>query len=172
MQEDFGDLMIFPMRGCGSRGLDDEIAVDRLVSGADEADGIGDAGLELVVREPGDLESGHGLFVAGDDIGGVVLEEFPGLHDFADFEDGADEVEDVQHGWDAVGERDIDGFDLRPIGESPVGDDQRVGVADAGEQIEDVWIEDAVLEHARRLGDRPRFVDKGYCVLAIRPGWF
>lgn len=94
----------------------------------------------------------EGFFEAGDVFGGVGVDEFLGLPDASDFEDGCEEIEDIEDGGDAFAEGDIDGFDFRPVGEGPVGDDEGVGVADARDEVEDVWVEDAGLEHGWMMG--------------------
>ena len=94
----------------------------------------------------------EGFLEACDVFGGVGVDEFLCLPDAADFEDGSEEIEDVEDGGDAFAEGDVDGFDFRPVGEGPVGDDQGVGVADAGDEVEDVWVEDAGLEHGQMMG--------------------
>lgn len=94
----------------------------------------------------------EGFFEACDVFGGVGVDEFLGLPDAADFEDGSEEIEDIEDGGDAFAEGDIDGFDFRPVGEGPVCDDEGVGVANAGDEVEDVWVEDAGLEHGWMMG--------------------
>jgi hypothetical protein len=130
-----------------SGGLEDHVGVLGGVAGADEADGGGDAEFEGVVGFPGD-----GCGVGEEDdvgvgLGGVVVAELFGHPDVADDEVLLDGAEEVGDGGDVVDEGDVDGFDLGPEGEAAVGEDDGVGVADAGEEGVDVGIEDSGFEH-------------------------
>jgi hypothetical protein len=134
--------------------LQDDVAVGGGVAGADEADGVGDEFLEIVVGEAGEFhgwgeafETVEGGFVFPDDFGRVVGEEFLGLPDFADFEVVVKEGEEIGDGGDAAAEGDVHGFDFVPIGECPVRYYECVGVADAGEEVEEVGVEDSLLYH-------------------------
>jgi hypothetical protein len=58
-----------------------------------------------------------------------------------------EEIEEIGDGGDATAKGYVQGFDFVPVRESPVGDDEGVGVADAREEVEDVGVEDSLLEH-------------------------
>ena len=53
----------------------------------------------------------------------------------------------LEHGRDAVHERDIDGLDHGPEREAPVGDHQGIGVPNAAQERIDLRIEDSGLQH-------------------------
>jgi hypothetical protein len=146
--------------------FEDDVAVGGGVSGADEADGLGDEALELDVGEAGDFELGGEALEAVESgiIGeqgfrGIGGEKLLGLPDAAHFEVGVEESEEIGDEGDALGEGEVDRFDFVPVGEGPIGDDEGVGVPDAGEEFEEIRIEDAGLDHKgetlsyrRRLG--------------------
>ncbi len=67
-------------------------------------------------------------------------EEFLGLPDLADFEVVVKEIEDVGDRWDAAAQGEVDRLDFVPVRKRPVGDDEGVGVAYAGEEVENVWV--------------------------------
>jgi len=56
-------------------------------------------------------------------------------------------AEHLQHGGHIVHQREIHRFDLRPEGKTAVGDHQRVGVADAAEEMIDLRVQDAGFQH-------------------------
>ena len=64
----------------------------------------------------------------------VMFDKFPRHPDPPDDEIGADGRQHLQHRRDAVHQREVHRFDLRPEGKPAVGDDQRVGVAHPAEQ--------------------------------------
>ncbi len=124
------------------------------VAGADEADGVGDEFFEIVVRESGDFdlwvesfETVEAGFVFLDDFGWVGGEEFLGLPDLADFEVIVKKIEEVGDRGDAAAKGEVNRFDFVPIRKCPVSDDDGVGVTDAGEEVENVGVEDSFLEH-------------------------
>ena len=149
-----------------SDGFEDDVAVGGGVAGADEADGPGDEALELDVGEAGDFDLGmealkavEGAVVFLHDVGGIGGEEFLGLPDVTDLEVRFEEIEEIGDEGDTLGEGEVDRFDFVPVGEGPISDDEGVGVPDAGEEFEEIRIEDAGLDHKgetlsyrRRLG--------------------
>ncbi len=92
-----------------------------------------------------DACEGRGEFLARAGVIGAL--EFLRHPCVADAVIGADGVEHVEHARHTIDERDVDGFNLRPEGKSAVGDDEGVGVADAGEQGKNVRVQDAGFEH-------------------------
>ena len=135
-------------------GFQDDVAVGGGVAGADEADGVGDEFLKIVVGEAGHFdcrveafEAAEGGFVFPDDVRRVGGEEFLGLPDAADLKVVVQEVEEVGDRGDAAAVGDVHGFDLVPVGKGPVGDDEGVGMPDTGEEMEDVGVEYSFLDH-------------------------
>ena len=69
------------------------------------------------------------------------------MPDLTDFEVIVKKIEEIGNRRDAAAKSQIDGFDFVPVRKRPVSDDDGVGVTDASEEVEDVWIEDTFLEH-------------------------
>ena len=80
------------------------------------------------------------------------------MPDVADLEIGLEKLEDIEDVGNASGESEVHGLDFAPVGEGPVADDQGIGVADAGDEIENVGIENTFLEHGLSDGGWERGV--------------
>lgn len=100
------------------------------------------------MREAGDFELGIEAFetvergfVFLDHFAWVRGEEFLGLPDLADFEVILKEIKKIGDRWDAAAQGEVDRFDFVPVRKRPIGDDEGVGVTDAGEEVENVGVE-------------------------------
>jgi hypothetical protein len=151
-----------PLRLSCSGALDafeDDVSVGGGITGADEADGVGDALFEGEMSFPSDLGFGagrEGIIEGRDRLRRIGSEEFLGLPDVPDLEVGLKSLEHVEDGGDPADQGEVNRFDPFPEREGPVADDEGVGVADAGHEVEDVRVQNAFLEHEfRRMG---RFV--------------
>ena len=58
-----------------------------------------------------------------------------------------EEVEEIGDRGDATAKRDVHRFYFVPIRKRPVSDDEGVGMANASEKVENIWVEDSLLEH-------------------------
>lgn len=86
-------------------------------------------------------------FVFMDHFAWVGGEEFLGLPDLADFEVFVQKIEETGDRGNAAAKGEVNCFDFVPVRKRPVGDHEGVGVADAGEEVENVGVEDSFLEH-------------------------
>lgn len=77
----------------------------------------------------------------------VMPGEFLGHEGGAALPAGDEGFENLEDGGDSGGQGEVHRFDGGPGGEGPVGDDQGVGVADAGDERQDVGVDDSAGEH-------------------------
>ena len=82
-----------------------------------------------------------------DHFGWVGGEEFLSLPDLADLKIIVKQIEEIANRGDATAKGEVDGFDFLPIWKRPVSNDEGVGVTNAGEEMENVGVEDTFLEH-------------------------
>ena len=73
----------------------------------------------------------------------VICFEFFGGENTPDFEIRPDGIEHLQNRWDIAYKRDVDGLDLRPEGETAIGDYERISVPDTRQQVQERGIENA-----------------------------
>jgi hypothetical protein len=137
--------------------FEDDVAVGGGVAGADESDGIGDELFKVVVGKAGDfyfgveaLEAIEFCVVACDDVGRIGGEKLLGLPDLTNFKIVFEDFKKLGNEGDAAREREVDHFDVVPVGEGPVGDDEGVGVANPRKEIVDGGIKNSFLEHGWR----------------------
>ena len=69
------------------------------------------------------------------------------MPNLADLEVPGQGLEEVGDQRDSLGEGEIDDFDFVPIRKGPVRNDEGIGVANAGEEVVDGWIQNSFLEH-------------------------
>ena len=71
-----------------------------------------------------------------------------------DFIIGRKEIEEIGDQGNSACEGDIDDFEILEVRKGPVRDNESVGVADAGEEMVDLRIEDSFLKHdVKNLSD-------------------
>lgn len=108
--------------------------------------------LEIHVRFARHRNVAEGFGEPRDGFRGIGAQKLLRLPDAADLENGRQQIQHIQNGGNALAQREVHGFDFRPEWKRPVGDHQRVGVADAGDQVKNLRVEDTSLEHGVWIG--------------------
>jgi len=94
-----------------------------------------------------------------------MLKEFSGHVSLDSLKISADRGKHLKHGRDIVANRKVQRLDLRPEGESPVGDNQRVRMSNSRQERKQMRVKDFQIEHAelwagqRRPGKTKRSAD-------------
>ena len=131
------------------RGFQNDVSVLRRIPGADEADGVGHALLEIHMR----LEFDRCAFQRRHKTRlhplVVCFQKFLRHPRLADDATAAHRSDDLQHRRHIVHERDVHHLDLRPERKPAIRDDERVGVTNPRKEFEDAWIENSSLEHGK-----------------------
>ena len=118
------------------------------VARSDQTDGSRNTLLErrfMVLKV--EVDSSQDALSLSNNIYGVHLLELLGHVSLPEIDCGEECLQDLVDRGNAIDQRDVDGLDLRPEGKTAVGDDQHVGVTDAGDQREDRGVENAGFEH-------------------------
>lgn len=77
-----------------------------------------------------------------------MFEKFPGHVNLHSLKISANRGKHLEHGRDIVANRKVQRLDVRPEGESPVGDNQRVRVPNSRQQRKQMGVKDFQIEHA------------------------
>jgi hypothetical protein len=134
-----------------SAGFQNQICVRDSVRCSDQSDGLGHSLFECQVRFVEYRHAGQcrGKRCLG--CGGVYGEEFFGHNNLGHDEIPVQCLKNVEDARYVVDQRNVDGLELRPIGKSTIGNDQRVRMPDTADKRVDGGIKDACLEHATRV---------------------